>query len=69
MAFKNRVGRNSDGSLDEIILFDVEYVHLEQMDDSSWWIGIGRKDGTTDHINIFSRSGKAVVDATYEPDQ
>lgn len=59
---------NEDGSLDEVVADDVDHFHLEQMHKGGWWIGIDHKDGTTTHINIFSRSGRAVVDARCEFD-
>ena len=43
---KNRIGRNEDGSLDEVVLYNVDF-HLEQMDKNFWWIGLygGKKRG------------------------
>ena len=28
------------GDIDEVVLHDVKLVHIEQMDDRAWWIGI-----------------------------
>lgn len=33
------------GDIDEIVLSGVD-IHIEQMDDRCWWIGIHRPDGT-----------------------
>lgn len=33
------------GCIDEIVLAEVEWVHVEQMDDRCWWIGIDLKGG------------------------
>jgi hypothetical protein len=38
---KNRILWNVDGEdIDEIVIHDVEVVHVEQMHDRCWWIGI-----------------------------
>ena len=37
----NRILWNKRGKdIDEIVLHDVERVHIEQMDDRCWWIGV-----------------------------
>ena len=33
------------GDIDEIVIHDAT-VHVEQMDDNWWWIGVTRADGT-----------------------
>ena len=48
--------------LDEVIADDVAHFHLEKMNDGACWIGLVHNDGTSTHINIFSRSGRAAVD-------
>ena len=35
------------GCIDEIVLTGVDMVHVEQMDDRCWWIGITLADGTS----------------------
>ena len=40
---KDRIGRNEDGSPDEIVVHNVN-VHIEQMDDGHWWMGIYKDD-------------------------
>ena len=41
---KNRIGRNEDGSLDDIVVSNVD-LHIEQMDKNFWWIGIYNSKG------------------------
>lgn len=41
--------------IDEIVLHDVETVHVEQMDDRCWWIGVTMKDGSCWEGNFHSR--------------
>jgi hypothetical protein len=38
-------GYDKAQDIDEIVLSDVKMVHVEQMDDRCWWIGIEREDG------------------------
>jgi hypothetical protein len=35
-----------NGCIDEVVLHDVDTVHIEQMDDCCWCIGISKADGT-----------------------
>lgn len=37
------IRRNEDGSVDEILA--TGRVHVEQMDDASWWVGIETDEG------------------------
>lgn len=42
----NRILWNTrDHDIDEIVLHDASTVHVEQMDDRCWWIGIDLPDG------------------------
>lgn len=42
----NRILWNErDADIDEIVLHDVATVHVEQMDDRCWWIGITLSNG------------------------
>ena len=42
----NRILWNQRGEdIDEIVVSDVAVVHVEQMHDRCWWIGITRVDG------------------------
>lgn len=43
------------GDIDEIVLHGVD-VHIEQMDDRCWWIGLYRPDGTYWHGNFTADS-------------
>ena len=54
---------DQNAKLDEVVADDVVSFHLEQLHDGCWWIGLTHEDGTETHINIFSRSGRAKVDA------
>lgn len=47
--------RGDMGCIDEIVLHGVT-VHVEQMDDRWWWIGISRDDGTYWHGNFTATS-------------
>lgn len=38
-------GEADAGEIDEVVLSDVETVHIEQMDSRCWWIGISLKNG------------------------
>jgi hypothetical protein len=40
----NRILWNNDDEIDEIVMHDCA-VHIEQMSDDCWWIGIDRADG------------------------
>lgn len=44
-----------DGDIDEIVLADVT-VHIEQMNDRTWWIGLTRPDGTSWDGNFHADS-------------
>ena len=42
----NRILWNTFGeNIDEIVLRDVHMIHVEQMDDRCWWIGITLNNG------------------------
>lgn len=43
--WNRRPSRADTGDIDEIVLHDVSTVHVEQMDDRCWWIGITKADG------------------------
>jgi hypothetical protein len=46
---------------DEIIVQDIETFHMEMMDKDSMWIGITRKSGQIDHLNITTKGKKLSV--------
>jgi len=50
---------NEDGSLDEVILEDVQHFHLEQMDKDAWWIGLTMASGKRYMLNLW-RKGKKI---------
>lgn len=43
--WNRRPSGNDHGDIDELVLRDVAMVHVEQMDDNAWWIGIGLANG------------------------
>ena len=45
------------GDIDEIVLHRPEFVHVEQMNDRDWWIGIAMPDGSefSGHFHATSR--------------
>lgn len=45
---------NPDGSHDEIVACHPRLLHLEQMDEDAWWMGIEMKDGSYFHVNFNS---------------
>ena len=46
---------------DEIIVQDIEMFHMEMMNDDAMWIGITRKNGQIDHLNITTKGNKLSV--------
>ena len=57
------IRRNRDGSLDEVVAQNV-FVHLEQMADNSWWMGVSTPDNThLVHVNFYS---EGVIEAEAE---
>lgn len=52
----HEIRRNDDGSLDEIVGF--AFVHLEQMDDHFWWMGLNTTDGRMLHVTFTTPRGK-----------
>jgi hypothetical protein len=57
---------NEDGSVDEIVA-DCKSVHLEQMDNGHWWLGINRADGNRLLVNLSTRRN-AEIRCTVESD-
>ncbi len=37
---------NSEGCIDEVVISNPQMVHVEQMDERCWWIGIYMPDGS-----------------------
>ena len=53
----NRILWNErDRDIDEIVVSDVATVHVEQMHERCWWIGITRTDGSYWAGNFFATS-------------
>ena len=47
---------------DEIIVQDIEMFHMEMMiENEAMWIGITRKSGQIDHLNIITKGNKLSV--------
>jgi hypothetical protein len=46
---------------DEIIVQDIEMFHAERLSSEAIWIGITRKNGQVDHINISTKGKKLSV--------
>ena len=46
---------------DEIIVQDIEMFHMEMMNDDAMWIGITRKNGQIDHLQITTKGNKLSV--------
>ncbi len=47
---------------DEIIVQDIETFHMEMMiENEAMWIGITRKNGQVDHLNIITKGDKLSV--------
>ncbi|HEX7152203.1 MAG TPA: hypothetical protein VF618_12015 [Thermoanaerobaculia bacterium] len=57
------IRRNRDGSLDEVVAHNV-FVHLEQMADNAWWMGVSTPDNAhLVHVNFYS---ERVIEAEAE---
>lgn len=57
------IRRNRDGSLDEVVAQNV-FVHLEQMADNAWWMGVSTPDNAhLVHVNLYS---ERVIEAEAE---
>jgi len=51
-----RIGRNEDGSLDEVVVHNVASFHIEQMNARDWWIGLELADGRRITLAIWSKA-------------
>ena len=67
----NRILYNSGGvDIDEVVLSDVEMVHIEQMDGRCWWIGVYFPDGSRWSGNFSCDSrGRMIFTQQDEPDE
>lgn len=57
---RDRIGVNADNSLDEIVASGVQ-VHVEQMSDTHWWIGIYRMGDFRASLMLNLHSTKKIV--------
>lgn len=58
--------RKFEDAIDEIVTEDVANLHIETLSDTSVWIGITHSDGSTTHVTIGSKSGRAAVEVKAE---
>lgn len=56
--FITRVEYNEDGTLDEFVTGPVDSVHLEQMTDSFWYLGIYTEDG---YQQVLLQSSEPII--------
>lgn len=54
-----RIETRDDGTLDEVVVDHPVSVHLEQMEDDSWWLGIDIGDGDPLVVWLGTRGRKA----------
>lgn len=57
---KIEVRLNADESVDEIVASNVS-LHLEQMDDGYWWMGISRPNGERMIVNLYTKHRAAIA--------
>ena len=46
------IRRNTDGTLDEIVANNIAQIHVEQMDNRHWWMGLYAHDGNSWAVNF-----------------
>lgn len=51
------------GRLDEFVAQDVKFVHLEQMDVNSWWLGVTFQDGSEARFDFHADKGLRIYAA------
>lgn len=64
--WEDRIAFNTDGTIDEMVMGKAN-IHLEQLTDGCFML-IAQNNKHWWHLNIFSRSGRAYVDATLYED-
>lgn len=62
----SEVRLHADGTVDEIVVRDANgtcLFHLEQMNDSTFWMAVypDKGDGDAIHANVFSKNGRSHV--------
>ena len=66
---KNRILWNErGGEIDEVVFTRPEQVHIEQMSDGCWWIGVHLEDGTYWAGNFLARSKTRLTFTEQESD-
>lgn len=50
-----------EASWDDVVVPDVSCFRLERMNDSTWWIGLYRPDGSLVHIDLGAKNGRSCV--------
>lgn len=58
---KIEVRLNDDQTIDEIVARDVRSLHIEQMDDGLWWMGVEREDGVRLMVNFHTKRNAAIA--------
>ena len=64
----NRILWNDDTEIDEVVFTDPQHVHIEQMGDECWWIGVTLNDGSYWAGNFMAKSKKAMTFTEQESD-
>lgn len=62
------IRNNEDGTLDEVVVWHPEFVHLEQMADDHWWLRIDMPDGQPDVVLNFYTKHRAHIHVRCEED-
>lgn len=63
----NIIAWNDDRCIDEIVISNPALVHIEQMDDHAWWIGIEMEDGSYWYGNFIAIK-KGLMEFTEQED-
>lgn len=59
---------DSDGNLDEIVAEDVQFFHLERMDNGHWWLGVTLQDGSRITASLISDLNTRINCVAYKED-
>ncbi|MFZ5667979.1 MAG: hypothetical protein ACOY4K_00655 [Pseudomonadota bacterium] len=59
MSTQDRISRDLDGSLDEIVFTGA--VHLERMTDGSFWMSLTRPDGSGYVVSLYAAARRQIV--------
>lgn len=57
---KGEVRLNPDRTIDEVVIKQPEMVHIEQMNDGLWWIGI-TVDDVLMHVNFHTKNNMPIT--------